>query len=103
MLPVKRGRAGSTGAAPRYDRGGSRGVPAPAAGVLVELVVADGATGTDRSFQYLIEFLGSNYVCDPSDPDDKNNCSQYRITVRSPPDGVRAFVQLQSYYLALPR
>ena len=81
------------GCTPRWEAGGTWGTA----------VVADGPTGTDRNFQYLIEFLGSNYVCDPSDPDDKNNCSQYRITVRSPPDGDRAFVQLQSYYFALPK
>ena len=81
------------GCTPRWEAGGAWG----------SAVVADGPTGTDRNFQYLIEFLGSNYVCDPSDPDDKMNCAQYRITVRSPPGGDRAFVQLQSYYLTLPK
>lgn len=81
------------GCTPRWEAGGTWGTVA----------VADGPTGTNRNFQYLIEFLGSSYVCDATDPDDKNNCSQYRITVRSPTGGERAFVQLQSYYLALPR
>jgi type IV pilus assembly protein PilX len=81
------------GCTPRWESGGTWGTAE----------VADSPTGANRNFEYLIEFLGSSYVCDPSDPDDKKNCSQYRITVRSPTGSERAFVQLQSYYLALPK
>jgi type IV pilus assembly protein PilX len=77
----------------RWESGGTWGTA----------VVADSPTGANRNFEYLIEFLGSSYVCDANDPDDKKNCSQYRITVRSPTGSERAFVQLQSYYLALPK
>jgi type IV pilus assembly protein PilX len=81
------------GCIPRWESGGTWGTA----------VVADSPRGTNRNFEYLIEFLGSSYVCDPNDPGDKRNCSQYRITVRSPTGSERAFVQLQSYYLALPK
>jgi type IV pilus assembly protein PilX len=78
---------------PRWDAGGTWGTVA----------IADLPSGTNRNFEYLIEFLGSDYACNASDPDDKKNCSQYRLTVRSPAGTDRAFAQLQSYYLALPK
>jgi len=49
--------------------------------------------------QYLIEFLGKNYPC-TKDPNDKYNCSLYRITVRTNQNTRRAVVQLQSDFLA---
>jgi len=49
--------------------------------------------------QYLIEFLGKTYPCS-KDPGDKQNCSLYRITVRTNKGSNRAVVQLQSNYLA---
>ena len=49
--------------------------------------------------QYLIEFLGKTYPCS-KDPGAKNNCSMYRITVRTNIGSNRAVVQLQSNYLA---
>jgi type IV pilus assembly protein PilX len=57
----------------------------------------------DSGVQYLIEFLGDTFVCNLSDPNDPKNCLQYRITVRSATGSNRAFAQLQSYYLALPK
>lgn len=59
------------------------------------------ASGTQQ--QYFIEFLGKTYPCNAAAKNDKQNCSQYRITVRTKPGTQRASVQLQSYYLALPR
>jgi len=53
--------------------------------------------------QYIVEFLGKNFKCKAEDPQSKAECSQYRITVRTAPGSDRALVQLQSYYLALPR
>lgn len=53
--------------------------------------------------QYIIEFLGKNFKCKAEDPQSKAECAQYRITVRTAPSSGRAFVQLQSYYVALPR
>jgi len=81
---------------PRWDVGGTSGTWGTVA-------IADLPSGTLRNFEYLIEFLGSDYACNASDPDDKKNCSQYRLTVRSPAGTDRAFAQLQSYYLALPK
>jgi type IV pilus assembly protein PilX len=67
---------------------------------------APSATGGDSALaaagvQYLIEFLGDTFACGVSN--DPYNCSQYRITVRSASGGDRAFVQLQSTYLAFPK
>jgi type IV pilus assembly protein PilX len=64
------------------------------------------ATGGDSALatagvQYLIEFMGDIFACGVSN--DPYNCSQYRITVRSASGGNRAFVQLQSTYLAFPK
>lgn len=53
--------------------------------------------------QYIVEFLGRDFKCNPNDPQDKTNCAQYRITARTAANSGRAFVQLQSYYVALPR
>jgi type IV pilus assembly protein PilX len=51
--------------------------------------------------QYLIEFMGDTFACGVTN--DPYECSQYRITVRSASGGDRAFVQLQTTYLALPK
>lgn len=59
------------------------------------------ADGTQQ--QYIIEFLGKKFACDANDPDDKYNCAQYRITVRTNTGTERALVQLQSYFLAQPK
>lgn len=65
--------------------------------------VGDDATlALNTQQQYIIEYLGNNFACDPSNPDDAFDCRQYRITVRSMPNAERAVVQLQSYFLAQP-
>lgn len=70
---------------------------------------ASASTGSDATLsngtkqQYIIEFLGKNFACEPNDPDDKYNCAQYRITVRTKPGAERAVVQLQSHFLAQPK
>jgi type IV pilus assembly protein PilX len=70
---------------------------------------ASASTGSDATLadgtqqQYIIEFLGKKFACDPNDPDDKYNCAQYRITVRTNTGTERAVVQLQSYFLAQPK
>jgi type IV pilus assembly protein PilX len=67
---------------------------------------ASAATGADATLasgttqQYIVEFLGKGFVCEPNNPEDLKNCGQYRITVRTNSGTDRAFVQLQSYYLA---
>lgn len=47
--------------------------------------------------QYIVEYLGGAYPCDPQQPSINKNCSRYRITARSQSDG-RAAVVLQSIY-----
>lgn len=60
---------------------------------------------SSASTQYIIEFLGADYSCNPQDSQALHNCSQYRVTVRTKPnaggDG-RAKVVLQTYYLTPP-
>lgn len=48
--------------------------------------------------QYFIEFLGSNFPCDPADPVNNQNCTRYRVTARSNAGDGRAVVMLQSVY-----
>jgi type IV pilus assembly protein PilX len=50
--------------------------------------------------QYIIEYLGDTFPCDPNDPaGTANECKRYRITARSQPGGEdRASVVLQSIY-----
>ena len=62
----------------------------------------DAALSLNTEQQYIIEYLGNRFACDPSNPDDLFNCLQYRITVRTNTNTQRAVVQLQSYFLALP-
>ncbi len=70
---------------------------------------ASASTGSDATLsngtqqQYIIEFLGKNFACDPTNRDDLYNCAQYRITVRTNINTDRAVVQLQSYFLAQPK
>ena len=70
---------------------------------------ASASTGSDATLadgtqqQYIIEFLGKNFACDPTKSDDRYNCAQYRITVRTNTATDRAVVQLQSYFLAQPK
>lgn len=50
--------------------------------------------------EYLIEYLGATFPCDPANPStSSSDCKRYRITARSRPDGdQRASVMLQSVY-----
>jgi len=48
--------------------------------------------------QYLIEYMGSTYPCQPGSPGDPMNCKRYRITARSNAGADRAVVILQSMY-----
>ena len=58
------------------------------------------AQGTQQ--QYIIEYLGSNFVCDSTAVSDPRNCPQYRVTVRTKPGTDRASVQLQTYIVSQP-
>ncbi len=65
-------------------------------------VGSDATLAQNTEQQYIIEYLGNRFACDPSNPDDPYDCRQYRITVRSKPGTERAVVQLQSLFLAQP-
>ena len=58
------------------------------------------AAGTVQ--QYIIEYLGNTFVCDPTAVNDPRNCAQYRVTVRTRPGNERALVQLQTYLASQP-
>lgn len=58
-----------------------------------------------QSPQYIVEFLGADFLChdpDPTNPNDPNNyCKRYRITARSLPAGNdRATVILETLFAA---
>jgi type IV pilus assembly protein PilX len=59
------------------------------------------AAGTVQ--QYIVEYLGANFVCDPTAANDPRNCAQYRVTVRTKPGTDRAAVQLQTYLVSRPQ
>lgn len=49
--------------------------------------------------QYIIEYMGGDFPCDPRDPTGSAAaCKRYRITARSNPGNDRATVMLQSVY-----
>lgn len=48
--------------------------------------------------QYLIEYLGNTFPCQPNDPSANNDCRRYRITARSNAGDDRANVMLQSIF-----
>jgi len=48
--------------------------------------------------QYVIEYMGSTYPCQPGSATDPMNCKRYRITARSNAGADRAVVVLQSMY-----
>lgn len=73
--------------------------------------ISDAANATDLGdatlsvglqHQYMIEFLGKRFPCDPSNASGATTCALYRITVRtkSASGTDRAMVQVQSHYLA---
>lgn len=49
--------------------------------------------------EYFIEYLGSNFSCDPSSSAAAITCKNYRVTARSAQTAGRAAVMLQSVYL----
>lgn len=48
--------------------------------------------------QYFLEYLGSNFPCDPANPSSNLGCTRYRVTARSNAGDGRAVVMLQSIY-----
>jgi type IV pilus assembly protein PilX len=50
--------------------------------------------------QFIVEYLGANFPCDPTDSSAAMTCKRYRITARSIPADGRAMVMLQSIYAA---
>ncbi|MGX5650433.1 pilus assembly PilX family protein [Hydrogenophaga borbori] len=59
-------------------------------------VVVNG--GISITPQYIIEYLGDTFPCQPGNPASTNDCKRYRITARSAPGADRAVVMLQSIY-----
>lgn len=54
---------------------------------------------TGAAPQYIIEYMGGDFPCDPRDPTGSASaCKRYRITARSHPASDRAAVILQSVY-----
>lgn len=66
---------------------------------------ASGGLFSTTEVQYIVEFMGDDFSCNPPDPNAIHECSQYRVTVRTTPAlfGRRAAVALQSYYLTQPK
>ncbi|MEI7515921.1 MAG: pilus assembly protein [Betaproteobacteria bacterium] len=66
---------------------------------------ASGGLLSNKQVQYIVEFMGEDFSCNPPDPNAIHECSQYRVTVRTTPNllGRRAAVVLQSYYLTQPK
>lgn len=56
------------------------------------------ATLAGNAPQYIIEYLGNTFPCDPSNASSTANCKRYRVTVRSEPGEGRASVTLQSIF-----
>ncbi|MCW5654103.1 PilX N-terminal domain-containing pilus assembly protein [Hydrogenophaga sp.] len=50
--------------------------------------------------QYIIEYLGNTFPCQPGTPSAGNDCKRYRITARSNAGADRASVTLQSIFAA---
>ena len=55
--------------------------------------------GSGNAPQFIVEFLGDDFACDPGNPLSSENCSHYRITARGQPGDGRADVLLQSVYM----
>ena len=64
---------------------------------------SDATLAADTVQQYIVEYLGGNFVCDPTAGNDPRNCAQYRVTVRTKPGTERAAVQLQTYLVSQPQ
>jgi len=50
--------------------------------------------------QYIVEYLGNTFPCNPQDITSIANCKRYRITARAEPGDGRAMVMLQSLFAA---
>lgn len=48
--------------------------------------------------QYLVEYLGNTFECEPGSPATSTDCRRYRITARSNPGADRSSVMLQSMF-----
>lgn len=48
--------------------------------------------------QYIVEYLGNTFPCNPGDPLGTNDCKRYRITARSNAGADRAAVVLQTIF-----
>jgi len=48
--------------------------------------------------QYIVEYLGDTFPCQPGNPASTNDCKRYRITARSAPGADRSVVMLQSVF-----
>lgn len=59
-------------------------------------VVANGAISITP--QFIVEYLGDTFPCQPGNPASTSDCKRYRITARSAPGPDRSQVILQSVY-----
>lgn len=48
--------------------------------------------------QYIVEYLGNTFPCNPGSPTSTNDCKRYRVTARSNAGADRAAVILQTMY-----
>lgn len=48
--------------------------------------------------QYIVEYLGNTFECEPGSPSTSSDCKRYRITARSNAGADRAAVMVQSTY-----
>ncbi|MCM3562064.1 pilus assembly PilX family protein [Hydrogenophaga intermedia] len=48
--------------------------------------------------QYIVEYLGNTFECEPGSPSTSTDCKRYRITARSNPGADRSVVMLQSTF-----
>lgn len=75
---------------PRWENSGFTGWQNSAPGIASGLA--------DNAPQYIIEYLGNTFPCEPVNASSPANCKRYRVTVRSNPGAGRASVMLQSIY-----
>lgn len=106
---LKQGEDLLTGTPPTPALGCTAGVCAPPVVTATERWLDPTFTGwansTTLSFggvsitpQYLVEYLGNTFPCNPGSPTSTNECKRYRITARSNAGTDRATVLLQSIY-----
>lgn len=57
-----------------------------------------GLAGPAGSQQFMVEYLGTNLPCDPTDPNALDLCKRYRVTAWSSAGDDRSLVILQSIY-----